>query len=236
MVSHDLRTPLTSVQGTLALFSKGVYGEIPHQGRLRLASAEQSTRRLIKLVNDLLDIEKLEARNLLMHTEAVSATCVIERCLESVRGFAEEHGVKLETAPGDAMFEADGDRIVQVLVNLVSNAVKFSPVGSTVSLSAVGSDRYLEFRVTDQGRGIPAAERHAIFERFRQVEVADGREKAGIGLGLAICKAIVAQHGGEIGVDSEEGKGSTFWFRIPVQHASAGVDFAGSNPVANEVS
>jgi len=235
MVSHDLRTPLTSVQGTLALFSRGVYGEVPHQGRLRLASAEQSTRRLIKLVNDLLEIEKLETGNLLMHKEEVSAADMIERAVESVRGFAEQHNVSLQATSCDQKFDADGDRIVQVLVNLLSNAVKFSPAGSMVTLKASANDRDLEFRASDQGRGIPASEREAIFERFRQVELADGREKGGTGLGLAICKAIVVQHGGQIGVDSEEGKGSTFWFTIPIQQATSGAQLAG-NTVANELS
>src|SRR5262249_11440128 len=153
MVSHDLRTPLTSVQGTLALFSRGVYGEIPQPGMLRLASAEKSTRRLIKLVNDLLEIEKLEADGLLMHKEQVCADDVTERSIESVRGFAEEHGVVLESGTCPVAFEADGDRIVQVLVNLLSNAVKFSPAGSSVVLSGAGENGWLEFRVADHGRG-----------------------------------------------------------------------------------
>ena len=110
---------------------------------------------------------------------------------------------------------ADADRIVQVLVNLLSNAVKFSPSGGVVTIGVGLRENWVEFRVTDRGRGVPAAHHGMIFERFRQVETSDAREKGGAGLGLAICKSIIEQHGGTIGVESQSGKGSTFTLRLP---------------------
>jgi signal transduction histidine kinase len=118
------------------------------------------------------------------------------------------------------MIWADADRIVQVVVNLLSNAVKFSPPDGVVTIGVGLRERSVEFRVTDQGRGVPMAHRREIFERFRQVETSDAREKGGTGLGLAICKSIVEQHGGTIGVESDEGRGSTFWFRVAAWSAA----------------
>ena len=118
------------------------------------------------------------------------------------------------------MIWGNADRIVQVVVNLLSNAVKFSPPGGVVTIGVGLREGWVEFRVTDRGRGVPVADRRAIFERFRQVETSDAREKGGTGLGLAICKSIVEQHGGTIGVESEEGRGSTFWFRVATPPAA----------------
>jgi PAS domain S-box-containing protein len=215
MVSHDLRTPLTSIQGTLSLIARGIYGELNEQGQLRLSYAEGSTKRLIKLINDILDIEKLSAGMLAMSFEDVPVSVVVERSLESVRAFAEQQQVELEQRVCEAEVHVDSDRIVQVLVNLLSNAVKFSPAGSTVTVAARLDDGWLEVSVIDRGRGIPAEKRQLVFERFKQVEDSDSRKKGGSGLGLAISKAIIEQHGGAIGLKSEEGKGSTFWFRVP---------------------
>ena len=138
------------------------------------------------------------------------------RAAEWVRDFAGQAGIALETRAGALDLRGDGDRLVQVLVNLLSNAVKFSARGSTIVLSVAEAGGWAEFRVTDSGRGIPASMQSAVFERYRQVEAGDARQKGGTGLGLAICKEIVEQHGGAIGVLSEVGKGSTFWFRVPL--------------------
>jgi signal transduction histidine kinase len=134
--------------------------------------------------------------------------------MESLSAFGHQYGITVEVPQVSAMIYADADRIVQVVVNLLSNAVKFSPPGGVVTIEVEPRDGCVEFRVTDRGRGVPEADRRAIFERFRQVETSDAREKGGTGLGLAICKSIVDQHGGTIGVESEEGSGSTFWFRV----------------------
>jgi len=145
---------------------------------------------------------------------------ILDAVDEASRSFAEGKGVKLEieraAAPDDSLY-ADADRLVQVLVNLISNAVKFSPPEGTVKVTHKLDDDVVEFRVCDQGRGVPAKFKELIFERFQQVEVSDARQKGGTGLGLAICKTIVEMHNGSIAVESEEGKGSTFWFRIKRQ-------------------
>ena len=135
--------------------------------------------------------------------------------MESLATFGQTQGVTVEAPEVSVTIWADADRIVQVLVNLLSNAVKFSPPGGVVTSAVVLHESGVEFRVTDRGRGVPAAHHRTIFERFRQVETSDAREKGGTGLGLAICKSIVEQHGGTIGVESAEGDSSTFWFRVP---------------------
>ncbi len=214
-VSHELRTPLTSIRGSLGLLSGGVLGELPAEAKEIVSVAERNVIRLVRLINDILDLERLDTGRLEMHFEDVAMADLLGRSLEAVRAFADQGGIAVVIEPTDSRAHADGDRAVQVLVNLLSNAIKFSPRGATVDVSAREAEGWIEVRVTDRGRGIPVAVREMVFERFRQVEASDAREKGGSGLGLAICKAIVEQHGGAIGVESEEGKGSTFWFRLP---------------------
>lgn len=214
MVSHDLRTPLTSIQGFLTLLEDGAYGDLPTKAHERTHLANRSINRLISLINDLLDMEKMEAGKLEMNIDVTPVQPIVERSIDSVQNFAEQHQVKLESERTEFDVVADPDRIVQVLVNLLSNAIKFSPKGAPVRITTEQSDKIVEVRVIDQGPGIPAKYIDTIFERFRQLP--EGAQKKGsTGLGLAICKAIIEQHGGTIGVDTEEGKGSTFWFKLP---------------------
>jgi PAS domain S-box-containing protein len=220
MVSHDLRTPLTSIQGFLTLLQTGMYGDLNANGSENLSIADANISRLIALINDLLDIEKMESGKLAMDIRQCQLSEVFERSIGGVIGFAEQQKVHLTAQDTDAVAFADRDRLVQVLVNLISNAIKFSPRESTVRVEAATIDDFVEVRVIDSGRGVPAEYREVIFERFQQVKLTDATKKGGSGLGLAICKAIVEQHGGRIGVDSEEGKGSTFWFRVPLQAAT----------------
>lgn len=215
-VSHELRTPLTSIRGSLGLLRSGAVGELPAEAGDLVAMAERNVIRLIGLINDILDLERLEDGRIELHMAPVPADDAVSRAMEAVHAFAEQQGILLVSRPSGAVVRADSDRLVQVLVNLLSNAVKFSPRGSTVSVSVTDQSDMATFRVADRGRGIPPALRAAIFERYRQVEAGDARVKGGTGLGLAICKAIVEQHGGTIGVESEEGQGSTFWFRVPL--------------------
>lgn len=219
-VSHELRTPLTAIRGSLTLITAGAAGELSDQMRKVVTIAERNTIRLIGLINDLLDLEKLEAGKLEMNFEDTALANVIERSVESVRAFGDQHAVSFEAATTDLTVRADGDRLVQVLINLISNAVKFSPRGTTVTIGVKESPGVVEVSVTDRGRGIPEKYRSLLFQRFQQVEVLDAKKRGGTGLGLAICKAIVEQHQGTIGVESEEGKGSTFWFRIPATDKS----------------
>jgi PAS domain S-box-containing protein len=220
-VSHELRTPLTSIRGSLTLLNVGALGILPEQAKKVVSLAERNTIRLINLINDILDIEKLESGKLDMVFDTVSITSVLERSNDAVKAFAEQNGVKLEIKPSQATVFADGDRLVQVIVNLVSNAVKFSPKGETVTIVVEDIPNWVEVKVIDHGRGIPAKYKGLLFQRFQQVETADAKKKGGTGLGLAICKGIIEQHGGSIGVESEEGKGATFWFRIPLAHLAA---------------
>lgn len=220
-VSHEIRTPLTSIRGSLGLLAGGALGDLPEEAKAAVGIAERNTVRLITLVNDILDLERLESGKLELRLETIPLTSVIERSVESVRALAEQQGIDLSVATTNAKVFGDGDRLVQVLVNLLSNAVKFSPRGAAVTVSVVESDRDAEVRVQDLGRGIPSHHLETIFGRFQQVEASDSRQKGGTGLGLAICKAIVEQHGGAIGVESEWGRGSTFWIRIPFDPAQA---------------
>ncbi|HEY2931032.1 MAG TPA: PAS domain S-box protein [Acidobacteriota bacterium] len=214
-VSHELRTPLTSIRGSLSLLAGGALGQLPDEANEVVALAERNTIRLITLINDILDLERLESGKLEMHFETLAIESILKRSVEAVHAFGGQEGITIQTKAAATKVFADGDRLVQVLVNLLSNAVKFSPRGSVVDITAQETSGWVEVSVIDHGRGIPATHRRVIFERFRQVEAGDSRQKGGTGLGLAICKAIIEQHGGTIGVESEEGKGSRFWFRIP---------------------
>jgi PAS domain S-box-containing protein len=218
-VSHELRTPLTSIRGSLRLLASGVLGELAGEAREVLEIADRNALRLIGLINDILDLERLESGRLEMQFEETAVDDVLRRSVEAVRGVAEQQGIRLELRPTAERAWADPQRLVQVVVNLVGNAIKFSAPGQSVTLEAEARPPFVEVRVIDHGRGIPEALREAVFERFKQVEASDAREKGGTGMGLAICKAIVERHGGEIGVLSEEGKGSTFYFRVPAADA-----------------
>jgi signal transduction histidine kinase len=213
-VSHELRTPLTSIRGSLGLLASGVVGELSDEALEVVAIAERNALRLMALINDILDLERLETGMIELEFAQVPVVSILRRAMEALPVSRPEHGITVDTPEVSSMIWADADRIVQVVVNLLSNAVKFSPPGGVVTIGVGLRERSVEFRVTDQGRGVPVAHRRAIFERFRQVETSDAREKGGTGLGLAICKSIVEQHGGTIGVESDEGRGSTFWFRV----------------------
>jgi PAS domain S-box-containing protein len=219
-VSHELRTPLTSIRGSLSLLAAGVLGELPEEAQEVVTIAERNSVRLIGLINDILDLERLESGKLEMHFDVLEMAAILEKSVESVRGLAQQQEIALEVENTETKVYADGDRLVQVMVNLLSNAVKFSPEKSAITVTAEQKDRCVEVRVKDRGRGVPAEHRELIFERFRQVEASDSRQKGGTGLGLAICKAIIEQHNGIIGVESEEGEGSTFWIQIPSDHKS----------------
>ena len=215
-VSHELRTPLTSIRGALALLASGALGALPDEANDVIQIADRNTLRLATLINDILDLERLESGEMELRLEPALVWQSIERAVESVATLASVAGVAIEAEPSACRVLADPDRLVQVLVNLLGNAVKFSAAGAAVRVwcRAVGS--HVEVHVRDSGRGIPARAMPRLFERFWQVETCDARERGGSGLGLAICRAIVSRHGGQIGVESEVGKGSDFWFRLPL--------------------
>ena len=212
-VSHELRTPLTSIRGSLGLLASGAAGPLPDHVVEVVALAERNAIRLMALIEDILDLERLETGKIELQMTRVPIASILRRAMESLAAFG-AHGVTVDAPNVSSSIDVDADRIVQVLVNLLSNAVKFSPPGGVVTIAVTADGQWTEFRVIDHGRGVPAVHRRAIFERFRQVDPSDAREKGGAGLGLAICKSIVEQHGGSIGVESEEGAGSAFWFRL----------------------
>ncbi|HEU4839793.1 MAG TPA: response regulator [Ilumatobacteraceae bacterium] len=215
VVSHELRTPLTSIRGSLGLLAGGAVGEIPENGRRMVEIAVENTDRLIRLINDILDIERIESGAVVLHHEQCRVTELVAESLRVVVPVARAAGVEVGLAKIEGDVWADADRIVQTLTNLLSNAVKFSPVGGVVTLTAAEADGFVEFSVADEGRGIPADKLESIFGRFQQVDASDSRQKGGTGLGLAISRSIVEQHGGRIWAESEEGHGATFRFTVP---------------------
>jgi len=214
VVSHELRTPLTSIRGSLGLLAGGALGELPAKGRRMLEIAVANTDRLVRLINDILDIEKIDSGRVAMEPRACAAHELVQQAAEIMQQAAVAAEVRLTASAdaGDVM--ADPDRVVQTLTNLISNAVKFSPPGTGVAVRAERQGDDVLFSVADRGRGIPAENLDAIFERFQQVDSSDSREKGGTGLGLAICRSIVNQHGGRIWAESELGQGSTFHFTL----------------------
>jgi signal transduction histidine kinase len=219
-VSHELRTPLTSIRGSLGLLASGAVGALSGEVLEIVAVAERNAVRLMALINDILDLERLETGTIELQFAPVPVASIIRRAMESLPASGQRDGITVDAPAVSPVMWADADRIVQVVVNLLSNAVKFSPPGGVVTIGVAPGESWVEFRVTDRGRGVPVAYHRAIFERFRQVETSDAREKGGTGLGLAICKSIIEQHGGTIGVESEEGRGSTFWFRVATPPAA----------------
>jgi PAS domain S-box-containing protein len=221
VVSHELRTPLTSIRGSLGLLAAGKLGEVPEKGRRMLEIAVQNTDRLVRLINDILDIERIESGTVTMELKAVDASELVHQSVEVMSAMAEKAGVRLYAWADRQPLDADADRILQVLTNLLSNAIKFSPPEAEVSLTTELGDGEVVFRVRDAGRGIPPDRLESIFERFSQVDSSDARDKGGTGLGLAICRSIVQQHGGRIWVESALGQGSTFTFTLPTSYAQA---------------
>ena len=222
IVAHELRTPLTSIRGSLGLLASGRLNGTPQAQRM-LEIAAQNSDRLVRLINDMLDLDRLQSGRLELKPARVEAAPLVEQSMHAVEGTASGVQVALEARidPGLDVW-ADPDRVVQVLVNLLSNAAKFSPPGAVVEVVAENRGEQALFQVRDRGRGIPADKLDAIFERFRQVDSSDARDKGGTGLGLAICRSIVQQHGGRIWVASEWGKGSTFFFTLPREPRPSG--------------
>jgi PAS domain S-box-containing protein len=223
VVSHELRTPLTAIRGSLGLLHSGFYNDKPDTAAELLKVALNNSDRLVRLVNDILDLERLESGKTKFIKEPCWVADLMQQAVESVQVLADQSQVELISTPVIAEVEVAPDAIVQTLTNLLSNAIKFSAQGDRVCLSAsIQPDSdfhgppHLRFAIQDQGCGIPAEKLDAIFGRFQQVNVSDSRKRGGTGLGLAICKSIVEQHQGQIGVESVLGQGSTFYFTLPL--------------------
>lgn len=215
MVSHDLRSPLTSIQAMFDLLEAGILGQLNEKGEDKIRRSSASLNRLISMINDLLDMEKLESGMFELDLDNVSFATLAAHAVEAVQTSAEQKKIELQVDKSEAIVYCDGDRIVRVLINFLSNAIKFSPANSTIKLGISQRENAVQLEVIDQGKGIPADKLETVFERFKQVERADETTKGGSGLGLAICKAIIDAHHGAIGATSEIGHGSTFWIRLP---------------------
>jgi signal transduction histidine kinase len=215
VVSHELRTPLTAIRGSLGLMAGGAIGPLPDRADRLIGLALESTERLTRLINDMLDIERIESGATTMEFTECEAADLVRSAVDGVRSLAAEVPVALVVGPVSGRVHADGDRIVQTLTNLLGNAMKFSPPHTTITVSAWPERDVVEFAVADQGRGIPSEKVERIFERFEQVDSSDSRQKGGTGLGLSISRTIVRRHGGRIWVHSELGTGSTFYFTLP---------------------
>ncbi len=211
-VSHELRTPLTSIAGSLGLVAGGAAGELPVQARRLVDIALTNCRRLVRLINEILDIEKMESGQARFDMRPAPLGEVAVRSIESTRGFAEELGVRLrlESDGSAPMVRADADRLVQVAVNLLSNAAKFSPPDGEVLLGVATVEGKARLSVRDHGPGIPEAFRSRIFSKFAQADGSDTRQKGGTGLGLVIAREIVERHGGRLWFEDPVGGGTVF--------------------------
>jgi PAS domain S-box-containing protein len=214
IVSHELRTPLTSIRGSLGLLAGGVLGPLSTRGQRMIDISVNNADRLISLLNDVLDLERMRSGRLTLELRPCHAADLIETAMAEMSGPAERAGVHMVVGRTDGIVDADANRMVQVLTNLLCNAVKFSLERTQIRVSATTRRGHVRFSVADQGRGIPADRLDSIFERFQQVDASDARIKGGTGLGLAICKSIVQQHGGRVWAESTLGRGSTFYVEV----------------------
>ena len=233
VVSHELRTPLTSLHGSLKLIATGRLGNLSDQGQQMLAVADESTDRLVRLVNNVLDLQRIESGEVTMESCLCNAADLCAQAAEAMRPMAQQHNIQICTELYPLRIWADPDYIVQTLTNLIGYAIKFSAFGTTILLSveACETTKHISshplqsessssnsalFCVKDSGQGIPADKLASIFERFQQVDSSDSRKKGGTGLGLTICRKIIEQHGGTIWAESRVGHGSCFYFTVPL--------------------
>ncbi|WP_319420476.1 PAS domain S-box protein [Pleurocapsa sp. FMAR1] len=217
IASHEMRTPLTSIHGVIKLLCAGRLGELSESGSKMANMALRNSDRLKRLVNDILDLERMDAGKDIIEKQKCDSAELIQQAIDTTRSMAVEQGVSLESDSQSGEFLGDRDRLVQTLTNLVGNAIKFSTADGKVSISSRLENNNVLFAVKDRGRGIPTDKLQTIFERFQQVDASDSRKKGGTGLGLAICRHIVEQHRGKIWVESVYGEGSTFFFSLPKQ-------------------
>ncbi len=216
-LSHELRTPLTSIIGSLQLANSGVAGELSRDVSELTLVAERNAQRLLDIINDILDIEKIESGTISMAPEVLAIDGLVREAIVLNEGFGERFKVRFETRgelPGREVY-ADRKRLLQVMTNLLSNAAKFSPEWGKVEITLEESDANIRVGVHDRGPGIPEEFRSRIFGRFAQADSTPSRQKGGTGLGLAICKRMIELMHGRIGFEDRAGGGTTFWFELP---------------------
>lgn len=217
VVSHELRTPLTSICGSLGLLVGGVVGELSEQSSSMIHIAYNNSQRLVRLINDILDIEKMENGKMKFSMEPIQLMPLIHQAVTENKGYAEQYSVFYKVTQGleHACVSADSDRLMQVMNNLLSNAAKFSPKGADIDIAVTEYGRAYRVSVIDRGSGIPEEFRSRIFSKFAQADSSTTRHKGGTGLGLSICKHIVERMGGQIHFHSQLGAGTTFYFDLP---------------------
>jgi signal transduction histidine kinase len=215
IVSHEVRTPLTSIHGALNLLKSGLGGELNDQGRQLLDVAYRNSQRLVRLVTDILDLQKIESGAMTFNLRPIEVAPFLAQAIDASQGFARQFGVRLALVPavGVGQVQADADRLMQVMDNLLSNAAKFSPAEGLVTVGAERRADGIRVFVQDRGSGIPEDFRSRIFTRFAQADTSGARN--GCGLGLSISRAIVEQLGGRLDFESTAGEGTSFFFDLP---------------------
>lgn len=222
-VNHELRTPLTSIIGVIDLINSGAAGDVPPEITELMTIADRNAAVLLRLINDLLDSAKLAEGKLALSVDAVNLDAIVRESVANMRSYCREHDVQITLVETQrAMVMADKVRIAQVMNNLISNGVKFSPRGASVDVGLTIKNGYAEVSIEDKAGGIPASIRPHIFEKFIQARTPDTLLRPGTGLGLNIAKAIIEQHRGDIGFDTTDGVGTRFYFRLPLVSIVAG--------------
>jgi PAS domain S-box-containing protein len=216
MVSHDMRTPLTSISGVLQLAIAGGYGPVPDTISKKLELARSSSNLLLRMISRLLEIERMESSDLELKLEPVDMSSLARQAGELISPQLEEKKLRLEFNAENCLVKADMHYLVEVMLNLLTNSIKYSPQNGNLIMSCRPTDGLAVFELLDQGPGVPADKKESIFERFAQAD--NRRDRSiGFGLGLSICRKIIAQHGGRIGVKDGPQGGSIFWFSLPLQ-------------------
>jgi PAS domain S-box-containing protein len=236
-VSHELRTPLTSISGSLGLLAGGAAGALPAKAVRLIDIARLNSERLMRLINDILDLEKAESGRLEFRLETQRVKPVVQHAIELNRAYAQGFGATIELDPGsdDADVLVDRDRLVQVLTNLLSNAAKFSPQGGVIDVRVQAAHDTVRISIHDEGPGIPEQFHGRIFQKFAQADSSDSRAKGGTGLGLSIAKTIVERLGGSLGFESPPGRGATFHVNLPVRHEHPPLEGPGTGSYGSSV-
>jgi len=217
-VSHELRTPLTSISGALGLIASGMAGHVPPKVKELIEIANNNAERLVRLIGDILDVQKIESGRIGGTHVAIQVAQLLETAADANRGLAENNDLSINVVDDTrgAKVVGDLDQLMQVMTNLLSNAIKFSPRKGKIEVMASRRGGQIEIAVSDQGPGVPPEYRDSVFEKFVQVESTDTRARGGTGLGLSICRSLVEHHGGSMGYEDVASGGARFWFRLPM--------------------
>ncbi|WP_290847076.1 PAS domain-containing sensor histidine kinase [Henriciella sp.] len=226
MVSHELRSPLTSIKGSMGLLLSRAAGELPSKARALLEISHRNADRLVLIINDILDLEKIANGRLEFNLEEVDIAELLHETSAANASLEQRHGVRIQVEGTDDLNKVttDPNRVIQVLTNFLSNASKFSKPGERVTIRAEENENELRISVADRGPGIPASEQHKVFQRFADLSNSNRADNGGTGLGLSVCKAIVENLGGKIGFDSREGFGTTFYFTLPKKNSQVAAE------------